>query len=86
MTDSHSTDVRNLHEGTMQEDGDHCDSGECWCWEDRYMVVTRHTAKELMEAVNTFIHQKGWVPLGGVNCSVRDGTALWAQAMERHNR
>ena len=78
-----------LHEGTMQADGDHCDSGDCWCWDDRYMVVTRDSVKELMDVVNSFIHQKGWKPLGGI---MRTETAydqgssavLWAQAMSRH--
>lgn len=87
-----------MHEGTLREDGSHCDSGECWCWNDRYQVVTRESTKELMEAVNAFIHQKGWKPLGGVCVSVSNweqensrkgytetrSETVWAQAMVRH--
>lgn len=75
---------RRLHEGTIQGDGMHCERGECWCWEDRYMVVTRETSKQLAEAVNIFIHQKGWSPLGGIVFQYRDDNPLWAQAMVRH--
>lgn len=75
------SEENDLHEDTLREDGRHCDSGECWCWDDRYMVVTRETIKELTEAVNAFIHQKGWTPLGGISAS--SGSA-WAQAMGKH--
>ena len=65
---------------TLREDGRHCDSVECWCWEDRYMVVTRETIKDLTEVVNAFIHQKGWKPIGGMTAT----SEVWAQAMVRH--
>jgi len=83
VSDSQGTDLQ-LHEGTLEQDGNHCDSGDCWCWEDRYMVVTRETSNDLMEAVNTFIHQKGWKPLGGVSHQEREDYQLFAQAMTRH--
>lgn len=79
-----STADPKMHQGTLREDGRHCERGECWCWKDRYMVVTRESSKELAEAVNSFIHQKGWTPLGGVSFDDRDGDVLWAQAMVRH--
>lgn len=92
------SDEERVHLGRMQEDGEHCMSVECWCWNDRYMVVTRPTSDELMEAVNAFIHQKRWRPLGGVQLSVTHRTwenerkghqeseteVIWAQAMVRH--
>lgn len=81
MTEAHPTEENDLHEGTLREDGHHCDSGECWCWDDRYMVVTRESIRELMEAVNAFIHQKGWKPIGGVSAT---SDSIWAQAMVRH--
>lgn len=67
------------HKGARREDGDHCGSSECWCWNDRYMVVTRETLEDLRDAVNVFIHQKGWLPLGGISQSEE----VWAQAMGR---
>lgn len=68
----------------MREDGHHCDNNECWCWNDRYQVVTREYLEDLHHAVNSFIHQKGWRPLGGVSVTFREGNALWAQAMVRY--
>lgn len=44
------------------------------------MIVTRETIKELTEAVNAFIHQKGWKPLGGVTSAPE----VWCQVMVRH--
>lgn len=73
-----------LHTGVVNVDGDHCESSDCWCWQDRYMVVTRESSKDLMEAVNAFIHQKDWKPLGGVSHQEREEYQLWAQAMVRH--
>lgn len=83
-----------LHEGALEEDGDHCGSSDCWCWNDRYQVVTRENLEDLHHAVNAFIHQKGWKPLGGV-CAVyktwendrkgyTESEMLWAQAMTRN--
>lgn len=74
------TAEKRLHKNPLREDGDHCDSSECWCWDDRYQVVTRETLEDLNYAVNAFIHQKGWRPFGGVSQSDR----VWAQAMVRH--
>lgn len=83
-----------MHEGTLDEDGRHCRNHDCWCWEDRYQVVTRETVDDLMLAVNAFIHQKGWKPLGAVTAVFRswenerkgytECDTLWAQAMVRH--
>jgi hypothetical protein len=95
---SNQSTEEKMHEGTLREDGHHCDSGECWCWEDRYMVVRRETCDELIAAVNSFIHQKDWKPLGGIQLSVThrtwmnerkgyqesDTDTCWAQAMVRH--
>lgn len=80
-TKAHGTEEQwSGHKGALREDGDHCDSSECRCWDDRYQIVTRETIKELSEAVNAFIHQKGWRPLGGVSQSEE----VWAQAMVRY--
>lgn len=80
---SHPTDEKRLHKGTLQDDGEHCNS-DCWCWEDRYMVVSRETLEDLRVSVNAFIHQKGWRPLGGISHQEREEYQLWAQAMVRH--
>ena len=82
MTEPLSTEQR-MHEGTLREDGTHCD-GDCWCWEDRYMIVSRQELQDLIVAVNTFIHQKGWKPIGGVSHQEREEYQLWAQAMVRN--
>lgn len=83
-----------LHEGTLIEDGHHCASNDCWCWKDRYQVVTRDNLEDLHHAVNAFIHQKGWKPIGGVSAVYRtwenarkgymESETMWAQAMVRH--
>lgn len=78
------SDEKQTHKGALREDGDHCDSVECWCWKNRYQVVTRESLEDLIAAVNTFIHQKGWKPLGGVSRSENERDVLWAQAMVRH--
>jgi hypothetical protein len=87
------TSEKRPHKGTLDEDGSHCD-GDCWCWEDRYQVVTRDNLDDLQVAVNCFIHQKGWKPLGGVSAVYRtwenerkgytESDMMWAQAMARH--
>jgi hypothetical protein len=78
----------------LDDDGRHCKSSDCWCWNTRYQVVTRENLEDLMLAVNAFIHQKGWTPLGGVSVLHRtwenerkgysESDTLWAQAMVRH--
>jgi hypothetical protein len=85
------TTEKEMHEGTLQGDGMHCESGNCWCWKDRYQVVTRENLEDLIGAVNAFIHQKGWKPAGGVSLismsfddDGRPRDMLWAQAMVRH--
>lgn len=93
MSEPLSTDPK-MHEGTLNEDGRHCDGGDCWCWEDRYQVVTRENIEDLMLAVNAFIHQKGWTPIGGASPVFRswenerkgytECDTLWAQTMTRH--
>lgn len=94
MTDAPLCTETEMHEGTLQEDGRHCDNHECWCWEDRYQVVSRDSLEDLMLAVNSFIHQKGWKPLGGISVTFRtwenerkgytEGDMFYAQAMVRH--
>lgn len=84
MSDTPLSTEKEMHEGTLEEDGRHCNSHDCWCWKDRYMVVTRESLEDLHHAVNAFIHQKGWIPLGGVSHQEREEYQLWAQAMVRH--
>ena len=55
-----------------------------------YQILRRETADELVLAVNAYITQQGWEPLGGVGHSFvyhpDDGspTALWFQALVKH--
>jgi hypothetical protein len=46
-----------------------------------YAIITRDTSKELMEAVNAYIAQKGYVPLGGVCVVCTDDGWVWCQAI-----
>lgn len=50
----------------------------------QYIVITRMSHKDLTEAVNAYISQKGWEPIGGVAITPepeRSSVGTWAQAM-----
>ncbi len=57
------------------------------------MIIRRETADELKAAVNAYMAQQGWEPLGGVGYSFAyppggssQPTALWYQALVKHGK
>lgn len=46
----------------------------------KYFIVTAYAADMLEDAVNEYINN-GWVPQGGVSCSLSENQDAYAQAM-----